>query len=272
MLTRSGRFTNILLSSTDRVDSNEAPTNCIIRMQPPLNLTQTKSVNLVNFNFQPGVPIINSLYNKLVIEDSVLGVRTVTIPDGYYNVIALNLGFLGLAMNTAINAAFASPGRYFCSYDTLSQKMIIENTAMDTFRLLWASATVEKSSLISYALGYGDPFNLADTAFATTQTPPGPANLGYPATYRIILEPLPTGAVRTTNGQPATFVLSSGIFTRNITFFNNSATAMLIKTGEMSGIGSISEFRVRIETAVDYPPYPLDQSLNEWTMILTAEE
>lgn len=241
-------------------------------MQPPLNLSTTKSINLVNFNMQPGVPIINSLYNKVVIEDSVLGVRTITIPDGYYNLIALNFGFFGLAFNAAVNLAFASPGRYACTYDLVTQKLTIENTAAVTFRFLWETAPVEKSQLISYALGYGDPFALADTAFATSHTPPGVANFGYPATYRIIIEPLPTGAVRSTNGQPATFVLSSGIFTRNITFFNNSPTAMLIKTGELSGVGSISEFRVRIETAVDYPPYPLQESLNDWTLILTAEE
>lgn len=241
-------------------------------MQPPLNMSQTKSINLTNFNFQPGVGVINPSYNTIFVEDSVLGIQEVTITEGFYNVIAANIGFLGNAVKGAINAAFGVPGLYDATYDILTQKLTITNTNADPFRLLWASATGDKKRLISLALGYGDPFSLADTGFAVSHTGPGVVNLSYPATFRIVIEPLPTAAVRTTNGQPATFLLSSGIFQRSISFFNNSPSALLIKTGEMSGIGSISEFRVRIETAVSYPPYPMELGVNDWTMILTAEE
>lgn len=240
-------------------------------MNPPLNISKSLSVNLSNFNLSPGVGNINDLYNTFYIEDSVQGVKAIVLDTGFYNLAANSLGFLEIALFEKIQDAFGVL-QYDVDYSVRTQKMTIRNIAGNTFRLLWASAPGPKSKLISQALGYGVPYGLADTAFATSHTGPSSCQLVYPPTYRIIIEPLPSGAVRTTDAQPATFLLSTGTSQRVITFFNNSQTGCLIKTGEMSGIGAISEFRVRIETAVSFPPYPLEENLNNWTMILTIRE
>ncbi len=269
---RNPSFTNILLSSSDRLDSSDPPTNCIVRMQPPLNLSQTKSINLINFNLVPGVGNINSLYNTFYVDDSVQGVKAIVLDEGFYNVVVNSIGYISFRIFQKLQAAFGLL-QYDVTFSVVTQKITITNIAGNTFRLLWDTAPVtDKSILISQALGYGIPFGLADTAFATSHTGPGPVILTYPPTYRIIIEPLPTACVRTTDGQPATFLLSTGTTQRAITFFNNSQTASLIKTGDLCGIGSISEFRVRIEPATRSPPYPLTQNLNNWTMILTVRE
>lgn len=265
------KYTSILLSSTDRTNSNDPPTNCTLRMNPPLNISKTLSVNLSNFNLSPGVGNINDQYNTFYVEDSVQGVKPIVMNTGFYNLVASSSGYLQLALLDKLEDAFGLL-QYDVFYSIRTQKIEIRNIAGNTFRLLWDTAPGPKSQLISQVLGYGLPYNLADTAFATSHTGPGPAVLVYPPTYRIIIEPLPTAAVRTTDAQPATFILSTGTSQRTISFFNNSQTGCLIKTGEMSGIGAISEFKVRIETAVSYPPYNLEENLNNWTMILTVRE
>jgi len=267
---RSGEFTNIFIDSATRIDPSEPPSSCTVKIDPPLNLGTHDSITLTNFNYTPGIGNLNDLYNTLYIEDSVLGVRQIVMPTAFYTIATGSFSTFSLILDLQINLAFGAVFLYNVTFSSITQKITITNTSGNTFRFLWATAPVAKSQLISTALGYGAPFNLPDTPFAVSHTPPGPVNIAYPTHYRIVIENLSHGAVRTTNGQPATFILASTSFPRNINFFNNSLSAALIKTGEYSGLSTISELRIRIESALSYPLFPLEEGRNNWTMVLTV--
>ena len=193
-------FSVISIVSSDRISGT--PASCTIRLNQNLVMDNIDELILQSFSWILEAPKINARFNTIPFDEGGVPAFAV-IPTGNYNFSSTSPNFICNAIATAMTAA--SPGglTYTSTYDTLTGKVTISATG--PFSLLWATGTGDRSTFISYLLGFGAYTFAQDYGPAASITSPATGNLGGPGGLLISVERVFDKAVTTTDGRAATW-------------------------------------------------------------------
>lgn len=207
---------------------------------------------------------INPLFNTIPFDEGGVPAFAI-IPSGSYNFLSSSPNFLCNAVAAALTAASPGTLTYTCTYDTLTGKITISATG--PFSLLWATGAGNKSTFISYLLGFGTYTFAQDFGPAASITSPGTGNLGGPAGLLISVERIFDKALTTTDGRAATWWVPVNSSSGTSTFmYNNTPYGGRLKSGFNSGMGTAVQLQIKIETQEKTPYFPLADVTNEWKM------
>lgn len=262
-------YTTMSLTSGDRLSGT--PRDCVLRFNPPLIVSRTKEISLQAFSWNGTTTLISSAYNTIPLDEGGTTVL-VTIPDGNYNFLPSSAQYFPPVLAAALTAASPGALTYTVTYSALTGLLTIAATG--AFSILWATGPGDRTAYISYVLGYGVQRLAADVGPAVSLTGPSSANLNNgPIGLLITLDSIfERNLYRTTNDLTATFYVpvngGSGVVSQ---YYNVSNRASRLKTGSLSGIGTISEVHVTIQSQTADPKFDLS-TLNDWAMVLIVEE